>query len=228
MKLMDLLKTEIRPFTNPFAVHRDGWGLTYLNDRGDLVTTKGPEAAPSSQEYRGGIDGARADGAILHLPKASPAMVNTEALTHPFSIGNVAFAHNGYFSPLAAAEQFLAPEGPSTNDGDFGSERHLAKMRLHAPAEALHRAATRIAAVTKAVALNALPLTQMRSMPSPSAPRASPLHQARAPRQGAEAPDRRRKGCRRVQWVGPERSRPADPGKPSCIDGRPPNPPATL
>jgi hypothetical protein len=33
-------------------------------------------------------------------------------------------------------------------------------MRLHAPAEALHRAATRIAAVTEAVALNAPLLTQ--------------------------------------------------------------------
>ena len=36
-KLMDLLKTEIGPFTNLSAVHCDGWGLGYWDDRGDLV-----------------------------------------------------------------------------------------------------------------------------------------------------------------------------------------------
>jgi len=162
--LADLLEAEIHPFTSLAAVHCDGWGLSYWDDHDDLVTTKAPGTALSSQRYRQAIDGAGTDAAILHLRKASPNMANVVANTHPFGAGKVAFAHNGYFCPLGPVERLVEESGPRAYGGDTDSERYfalvLAEMRIHPPAEALHRAATQIAAMTDAVALNALMLTQ--------------------------------------------------------------------
>ncbi len=162
-RLADQLVSEIKPFTDLAAIHCDGWGISYWSDRDDLVTCKAPETALSSTTYRRAIDQACTDAAILHLRKASAGMANVATNTHPFAAGSVAFAHNGYFSPLGPVEQLVEASAPRTYEGATDSERYfalvLAGIRRGPPAEALSKAVTEIAAAAEVVSLNALLLT---------------------------------------------------------------------
>lgn len=161
--LETLLTPEIGPFTDLAAIHCDGWGVSYWDEQDDLVTRKAPEPALTSSSYRQVLSSARTDAAILHLRKASTGMANRVENTHPFVAGSVAFAHNGYFSPLAPVEALVTAAGGRTYEGTTDSERYfalvLAGLRTAGPAEALHRAADSIAAVAEVVSLNALLLT---------------------------------------------------------------------
>jgi predicted glutamine amidotransferase len=162
-KLTELLSAELGPFTDLSAHHCDGWGISYWNENDDLVIAKAPETARSSESYRHATNVAHTDLAVLHLRKASPGMANVAANTHPFIAGSVAFAHNGYFTPVQAAEALVDATGGHTYDGQTDSERYfalvLAGIRNSSPAHALSDAATQIAAVAEVVSLNALLLT---------------------------------------------------------------------
>jgi len=162
-RLAELLDGELEPFAALSSVHCDGWGIAHWDEAESLVIDKAPEAAQDSHAFRVAVDGARTQAALLHLRKASVDMANTAANTHPFAVGSVAFAHNGYFSPRAAGDALLAESSGRPCVGDTDSERYfglvLAEMRHHGPVLALARAATRISAVAEVVSLNALMLT---------------------------------------------------------------------
>lgn len=161
--LPEHLRADLPAFTELSGIHCDGWGIAYWNDADDLVGVKYPEPARGSSRFAGAVAGARTDAALLHLRKASVNMANTVVNTHPFLAGSVAFAHNGYLSPLSELDRLVAEVGGRPSLGDTDSERYfqlvLAELRQHGPVEALHRAANRIADATEALSLNCLLLT---------------------------------------------------------------------
>jgi predicted glutamine amidotransferase len=158
--LPELLDGELEPFAALSSVHCDGWGIAHWNDTDDLVVDKAPEAASGSAGFATAAAKARTQAAILHLRKASAGMPTTKANTHPFAAGSVAFAHNGFFSPREKIDAMLDGRGC---EGDTDSERYfalvLAEMRHGGPVPALARAASRIAAATEVISLNAMLLT---------------------------------------------------------------------
>ncbi len=162
--LPELLDGELEPFAALSDVHCDGWGIAHRNAADDLVLDRAPEPARDSPAFRAAVQSARTGAAILHLRKASVGMANLVANTHPFIAGDVAFAHNGFFSPRAAVDDLLKDASGRVCAGDTDSERYfalvLAELRHHGPVLALARAASRIAAVTQVVSLNALLLTR--------------------------------------------------------------------
>jgi predicted glutamine amidotransferase len=90
-------------------------------------------------------------------------MANTDLNTHPFVAGSVAFAHNGYLSPLSVLDELVTEVGGRPSEGDTDSERYfslvLAALRDTGPVQALHQAATQIADAAEVVSLNCLLLT---------------------------------------------------------------------
>ncbi|MDQ2837880.1 MAG: class II glutamine amidotransferase [Actinomycetota bacterium] len=161
--LPEQLGGDLAAFTELSSVHCDGWGIAYWNAADDLVSAKYPEAARGSSRFAEAVEQARTDAALLHLRKASVDMANTAANTHPFLAGSVAFAHNGYLSPLSELDRLVGEAGGRISEGGTDSERYfqlvLAELRQHGPVEALHRAANRIADATEALSLNCLLLT---------------------------------------------------------------------
>lgn len=161
--LTDQLGADLVEFTQLSSHHCDGWGMAYWSPADDLVCHKAPEPALHSADFARAAAEAGTDAALLHLRKASANMANVPANTHPFLAGSVAFAHNGYASPVSELDVLVAEAGGRPSAGDTDSERYfnlvLAELRRHGPVEALHRAALHIADRTEALSLNCLLLT---------------------------------------------------------------------
>jgi len=163
--LTETLSRDLEPFAALSSIHCDGWGMSYRGDHDTLLVAKSPEAALGSEDFWTAAKAADTDAAVLHLRKASGGMPPNPLNTHPFAAGSVAFAHNGYFAPLAPVEAELEKVGGRAPDGDTDSERYfglvLAAMRDMGPVEALQSTAHRIAELAdELVSLNAMLLTQ--------------------------------------------------------------------
>ncbi len=102
-----LAPDELGPFSQLSSVHCDGWGLAAWDDADDLIVIR--DTGPAMREPGLLAECARVstDAALLHLRKASVGLPVTPANTHPFAVGSVAFAHNGYFPPNAAGVELL-------------------------------------------------------------------------------------------------------------------------
>jgi predicted glutamine amidotransferase len=162
--LADHLVDHLKPFAAMSSHHCDGWGTAYWDERDDLVVTKAPEQAMPSPAFWSATEAATTDAALLHLRRASEGMTPTQLNTHPFAAGSVAFAHNGYYTPVEPVDELLRRAGGRPCAGTTDSERYfhlvLASMRTDGPVAALRRTADRIGEVTEMVeSLNALMLT---------------------------------------------------------------------
>lgn len=157
------LGPDLDAFMTLSAVHCDGWGIAWWGPHDDLELRRHPGAATGEPGLREACEKAEADAALLHLRKASAGLPLTPDNTHPFEAGSVAFAHNGYFSPVDALDPVLDELGARVPVGDTDSERYFALVnaltRLHGPVEALRRAAAIISERASVVSLNALMLT---------------------------------------------------------------------
>jgi predicted glutamine amidotransferase len=161
--LTDSLAEELGPFTELSTVHCDGWGIAAWSPGDDLVVHREATAAGLEPSLTALCGRTETDAALLHMRKASDGIPVTPANTHPFSVGSIAFAHNGFFPPTAAVDELLASLDAEPVVGDTDSERYFrlvgALLRTHDPAAALHRAAALLAERVEVVALNALMLT---------------------------------------------------------------------
>ena len=161
--LTALLKDDLEPFTALSSEHCDGWGVAHRDGRGGLTVRKEPGAARDSAAFQDALGEAHTDAALLHLRKASTGMVNTPDNTHPFTAGQVAFAHNGWVGDLPALDAALAEAGGPACQGGTDSERYfglvMAAMRHVSPEVALTGVARRLNSSLPVEALNCLLLT---------------------------------------------------------------------
>jgi predicted glutamine amidotransferase len=162
--LTEHLGADLGRFAALSQTHCDGWGIAYWDERGELVSAKHPEPAQGSERFGAAVEAARTDAALLHLRKASKNMANLPDNTHPFVAGDLAFAHNGYLSPLSALDGLVSEAGGPPSVGGTDSERYfnlvLARLPGDGPVQALHQAATLIADAAEVVSLNCLLLTR--------------------------------------------------------------------
>jgi predicted glutamine amidotransferase len=126
--LSELLAAELEPFVELASEHKDGWGISYLNPYGQVVTAKEAVSAHQSATFRLLIEQVVTNAAILHLRMGSPGHVATMLNTHPFGGIHCAFAHNGQFTPAGALDGTLGP-GLAAARGDTDSERFYLAVR---------------------------------------------------------------------------------------------------
>jgi predicted glutamine amidotransferase len=156
----------VGPFTELSLEHRDGWGIAAGQGTGSSpLVVKGIEPAAGTDSWGRTLAGTVTDAALLHLRLASPGLPVVPGNTHPFTVGTVAFAHNGYFTPYDALDELIAPELLAGAAGSTDSERYflrvLTLLRERGPADALARAAADVRERAAAYAsLNCLLLTE--------------------------------------------------------------------
>jgi predicted glutamine amidotransferase len=126
--LPELLAAELGPFVELACDHADGWGISYVDGDGRVVTTKEPVSALKSELFSPLVNGVVTSAAILHLRLRSPGSIAAAANTHPFGDSHCGFAHNGAFIPTAALDGTLG-DGPLTAGGDTDSERFYLAVR---------------------------------------------------------------------------------------------------
>jgi predicted glutamine amidotransferase len=142
--------------------HGDGWGVATPGPEGMRVT-KGLGRAHASEDLQETLSGLRSPATLLHLRWASLNLAVNLANTHPFSDGQVAFAHNGSVAPPARLDQLLTPAYRDRLGGDTDSERlfwaMVQRMEAMSPEEAIADTVTGAAALCSFTSLNCMLLT---------------------------------------------------------------------
>ena len=178
LPLTELLgREDLDAFTELSCTHGDGWGTARSTGTGVEVVTS-PDAARASDAFARWVSGTPTDLGMAHLRWATLGLPVRRQNTHPFTDGQVAFAHNGSIRPPSSLDGLLTPEVAALRAGDTDSERYflavLARIRDgEAPAAALAGTVRDIAGSCEFSSLNALLLTADRllaaSVPGPEA-----------------------------------------------------------
>ena len=158
----DALGRDFGDFVNLSAgKHRDGWGVV-----GDLAgerrIVRSTGAAHSSAAFGRATETAMTAG-LIHLRAATAGLAVTEANTHPFTAGEIAFAHNGQIDDIPAVEGLVDDDLRERLIGETDSERYfhaiLSQARKAPLLEAVRTVVTRIEATSRTPSLNAMVLT---------------------------------------------------------------------
>lgn len=167
LPLAELLgPADLDAFTELSCTHGDGWGTARSTAAGVEVLTS-PDAARESDAFAGWAAHTATDLGMVHLRWATLGLPVRPENIHPFTDGQVAFAHNGSISPPESLDALLTPEGRAGLAGDTDSERYflavLGRIRAgEAPAAALAGTVRDITARCAFSSLNALLLTPDR------------------------------------------------------------------
>ena len=105
---MDGLSDKIERFQTFAKNNPDGWGLGYYdNDSARIV--KHPRNALKDPTFLPSVDDISSNIAIIHLRKRSIGE-RTATNTHPFSQGDLIFAHNGTIRTASPIKEMLPPD----------------------------------------------------------------------------------------------------------------------
>lgn len=144
-------------------LHRDGWGMAWLTERGRVATRKAPVPAHEDPRVPALACTVATTGLFLHLRLATPGLPVGRENTHPFTDGDrLAFAHNGALRsrgrPAALVPPALAGRRRGTADSERYFLRFLDDAEAHGIAGGLCRAAAAAEAVGHPTSLNAVVL----------------------------------------------------------------------
>jgi predicted glutamine amidotransferase len=162
--LRDLLgDDELDEFTALSCRHADGWGVARAT--ADAVKVhKRPDAARTSRAFGLWSRGSASDLGLAHLRWATMGLAVGVENTHPFSDGQLAFAHNGSVLHPGSVDRLIDPEAGRLRRGTTDSERYflavLTRVRAGAtPREALVETVDDIARISPFTSLNCLLVT---------------------------------------------------------------------
>jgi predicted glutamine amidotransferase len=134
-------------FTALSALHSDGWGMAWYDER-EPVIRKSPGRADSEPDYDklawqpvGGLG-------LLHLRWATPGLPVASRNSHPFRYGPYVLAHNGAIHPQDRLGELLPPEWERQLTGTTDSERYF----LHLMWRLAERGGDMIAAIADTTA----------------------------------------------------------------------------
>lgn len=108
-------------------LHADGWGMAWYEggaDHGVPVIRKSSLRA-DEPEFEKLARQPLSDLGLLHLRWATPGLAVNDLNTHPFTYGNIAFAHNGAVHPQDRLGEILPPAWEERVAGTTESERYL-------------------------------------------------------------------------------------------------------
>jgi predicted glutamine amidotransferase len=120
-----LLDDALTAFIDLSHRHNDGWGLAWYDETGRVRVEKNPEPAYASVRFARISSMVRTDALMAHLRKATPGLGVCQENTHPFSHGEIAFAHNGSIEPVDELEALIAPDIRREIQGTTDSERYF-------------------------------------------------------------------------------------------------------
>ena len=146
--LRELLgEEELAEFTELSLKHGDGWGFSWATPDG-VEVAKAPDSARESALFANVATEQKAELGLLHLRWATLGLGVAPENTHPFTDGQIAFAHNGSVKPPESLDPFIPTDLAALRRGTTDSERYflatLGAARSADPATALERTAARI------------------------------------------------------------------------------------
>lgn len=122
-----LLADQWESFVALSKQHSDGWGISWVDDAGQLHSMKEAGPAWQSDAFAYAVNEIPALAGILHFRWATPGLDVSEANTHPFvwEEEQVAFAHNGAIGPADKLALLLTRESLARVKGSTDSENYF-------------------------------------------------------------------------------------------------------
>lgn len=105
--------------------HKDGWGVAWYREAGELEVVKGALPAWSDPGYEPALAAVEGDIAMVHLRRASVGIPVELRNCHPFAEGRVAFEHNGQFRVSDRLRAYYAENGLRAVGGTTDSELYF-------------------------------------------------------------------------------------------------------
>jgi len=131
LTLAELLgEPDLSRFTQLACKHGDGWGFARAG-AGVVEVVKAPDSARLSPEFDRLVHQQSADLAMVHLRWATLGLPVAQRNAHPFTNGQVAFAHNGSIRPPASLEPLLSKQVMPLLQGETDSERFFLAVLSH-------------------------------------------------------------------------------------------------
>lgn len=121
----ELVGQDLTSFVSLSREHGDGWGMAWYEGDGELNVAKDVEAAHASDLLDKLSRTTETEAMVLHLRRASPGLSIALENTHPFTTGQLAFAHNGWIRPIPELEDLIDPVVRHTLRGTTDSERYF-------------------------------------------------------------------------------------------------------
>jgi glutamine amidotransferase len=126
--------------------HLDGWGIGFYKNEKAVVHKSGGSIVEEKQEFFETCERVKASSILLlHLRKSSWSGTSTLAHAHPFTAGNILFAHNGTIRDFKTLRKKIThdPPDPEVLDSEiyFRYVMNFASLGL---AKAFQRAACHI------------------------------------------------------------------------------------
>jgi predicted glutamine amidotransferase len=151
----------IERFAYLSTVHKDGWGVAWIDAAGQLQTHRSVRAAHTDPDFRTFATQTPARACILHARFRTPGYGEGLSNQHPFARQGWAFVHNGAILPKDRIERLTLPNGPK-RQGDTDSEIYfLALLHELDHGEAFAQAASVVVARVAAERMHASSLNAM-------------------------------------------------------------------
>ena len=115
---------ELRDFTALSALHSDGWGMAWYDEREPDIR-KSLGRADREPEYDELAHQPLGDLGLVHLRWATPGLAVADRNTHPFRYGSHVLAHNGAIHPQERLGEMLPPGWERQLVGTTDSERYF-------------------------------------------------------------------------------------------------------
>lgn len=113
-------------------LHRDGWGMAWRDEDGDVRLIRDELPAFESGTFRNSATAVSSRAAIVHLRWATEAMQVCIPNTHPFlktgPDGSIAFAHNGGIPRGPALNALIDDDLLAELEGETDSEHYFAAL----------------------------------------------------------------------------------------------------
>ena len=117
---------EFQKFIDLSSFHKDGWGISIIDEGSETVTIKkSPGAARESKEFPRIARELQGNGGLLHLRWATSGLDACDENTHPFVHDGFAFIHNGEIKNRHAIDSYIPDLLFNQRIGDTDSERYF-------------------------------------------------------------------------------------------------------
>jgi predicted glutamine amidotransferase len=152
-------------FTALSQLHRDGWGMGWVNGAASPETRKSTAPAYEDPAFAELARQPLGPAGFVHLRWATSGLAVEDANTHPFLADGWAFAHQGSIKPPAALDALLGSRWQALRHGTTDSERYFLLLLQCIDSEGdlvrgVKRATGEIAAACKPASLNAVMLSR--------------------------------------------------------------------
>lgn len=91
-------------------LHADGWGTAWVDEHDHVQSHRDPSDGTASPDLANALSTRPSRARLTHLRLATEGMRNQLSNTHPFQVGDVAFAHNGSVRPVERLRRMVTPE----------------------------------------------------------------------------------------------------------------------